>query len=124
MRHFLPAALTLLIAGVADADAQTTRTVPVSDPNWFFSPYNWYVNGAVFAETQNTGAYFKVGFTGTRASLAVDVTMLDGVPASRWPLIRSQIDDAPTQGHRLTQADVLIPLNAKDLLPGPHTLTV
>src|SRR5262245_22916114 len=95
MRYLSAIVVSLGLVGVCPADPPTTRTVPVSDPNWFFSPYNWYVNGDRFAETQNTGAYFKVGFTGTRAALAVDVAMLDGVPASQWPLIRWQIDDAP-----------------------------
>jgi hypothetical protein len=125
MRRLLPAALLLLIAGVATAaDDQLTRTVPVSDPNWFFSPCHWYINGDSFAETQNIGASFKIGFTARQASLAVDVSMLDGVSAARWPLIRSRIDDAPTQDYRLKQADTLIPMNATDLPAGPHTLTV
>ena len=41
-----------------------TGTIAVNNSNWFFSPYNWYVNGSTYAQTVNPGAYFKVAFSG------------------------------------------------------------
>ena|SRR5437879_4691692 len=40
--------VSLAVAGGAFAATPLTRTIPVSDTNWFFSPYNWYVNDSAF----------------------------------------------------------------------------
>jgi len=69
--------LSCAVAGVAVgtvasfaslASAQTT-TIPVTDPNWFLSPYNWNVSGSAYAEAARSGAYFKIGFPGTSIAL-------------------------------------------------------
>jgi lysophospholipase L1-like esterase len=123
MKPFTPIVLWLALVGVSHAQTTGTQTIPVTDPNWFFSPSNWYVSGAAFAETQNTGAYFKIGFTGTSVALQVDVSTLVG-PAAQWPLIRYQIDQNALQDIRLKQQDAILPLNSQALAPGPHSLTV
>ena len=114
------------IAVQPDGSAAPTITIPVSDTNWFFSPFNWYLNGSAFAQSQSPGAYFALRFAGTRAALAVDVASLSGagVNPSGWPVIRWQIDSGPPQDHRLKQADVLIQLNSQALAPGTHSLRV
>src|SRR5262245_25650821 len=96
-------ALVAMVAVVASIPARAaveeTRTVAVSTPDWFFSPGNWHVNGSDFAETQNPGAYFVIGFTGSHVALALDVSMLSGVPAAEWPRIRWQIDGGTPEDH-------------------------
>jgi hypothetical protein len=123
MRRFAPIVLWLALVGVSHADPPPTQAIPVSDRNWFFSPSNWYVNGSAFAETQNTGAYFKIGFTGTSVALQVDVSSVYG-PAAEWPLIRCQVDGNLAQDIRLKQQDALLPLNSQALASGTHSLTV
>jgi lysophospholipase L1-like esterase len=106
------------------AAGSATRTVAVSDSNWFFSPCNWHANGSAFAESQNPGAYFAIGFTGSQASLTLDVSMLDHVSAASWPRIRWQIDENTPEDHRLKQGDSLLPLDSNDLSTGAHSLRV
>lgn len=114
----------LAVAGGAFAATPLTRTIPVSDTNWFFSPYNWYVNDSAFAETQNTGAYFTLRFTGTQVALVLDVSPLNGVSVLDWPKIRWQIDSSLPEDHRLKQSDSQLRLNSQALAPGPHSLMV
>ncbi len=98
--------------------------IPVNDPNWYFSPYNWNVVGSSYAETPRAGAYFKIGFTGTSIAAQFDTTMLSWMQASSYPTIRYQIDDQPTQDYELHRWDGVVNLNSKALDPGQHTLTV
>lgn len=74
-------------------------TLAVNDTNWFFSPYNWIVTGSTSAQTNNAGAYFKLGFTGTSASLSFDTSALTGasVPAGSYPIIIFSVDNGPWQ---------------------------
>jgi len=51
-RTFLCLALAAQCVWGAEAFATSVRTIPVNDTNWFFSPYNWYVDGSAFAQSQ------------------------------------------------------------------------
>ncbi len=120
------AVAALMVLGCAGftASAGAQTLIPVSDPNWYFSPYNWNVVGSSYAETPRPGAYFKIGFTGTSIAAQFDTTMLSWMQASSYPTIRYQIDDQPTQDYELHRWDGVVNLNSKALDPGQHTLTV
>ncbi len=96
-------------------------TIPVDDANWFFSPYNWRLNGSTYAQTNNTGAYFKLGFTGTSLQLSVDVSMLvsASVDSDEYPAILTSIDGGAFERYQLTSADDDIFL-ATGLSAGTH----
>ncbi|HEY0007208.1 MAG TPA: SGNH/GDSL hydrolase family protein [Tepidisphaeraceae bacterium] len=73
------------------AGTTTAAVVSVTDANWFFSPYNWRTNGSAWKQTQNNGAYFKISFEGTSATLLVDTSpitnagqALSGAPKIKW----------------------------------------
>ncbi len=104
--------------------ARAQTFIPVNDANWYFSPYNWNVVGSSYAETPRSGAYFKIGFTGTSVALQFDTSMLSWMSASSYPGIRYQIDDQPTQDYQLHRWDGIVNLNSKALDPGQHLLTV
>jgi len=57
----------------------TGQNVPVTDPNWYWSLYNWaHIDGQVY--TANPGAYFRIGFNGTSVGLSLDQTSSPGTP--------------------------------------------
>ncbi len=95
--------------------------IPVDDANWYFSPYNWRLSGSTYAQTNNTGAYFKLGFTGTSLQLAVDVSMLvsAAVDAGDYPALLTSIDGGAFERYQLTSADDEIFL-ATGLSAGTH----
>jgi hypothetical protein len=97
--------------------------VPVSDPSIAYSPYNWFISGAGYAQTSNPGAYLKFGFTGTKIEVGVDVTPLKGtsVPAEHYPLVRFSVDGKPAETVELTSQTEAISC-AKGLPSGNHTL--
>ncbi|HZT43825.1 MAG TPA: GDSL-type esterase/lipase family protein [Chthonomonadaceae bacterium] len=101
-----------------------TRVVAVNDPNWFFSPDNWFRSGANFAETAQPGAYFKIGFTGTQIALRVDPAVSLQQSTYSRPIIRWQIDGDPPQDHLLQPEDHSIRFNVTPLAAGQHTLSV
>ncbi len=88
-----------------------------------FSPYNWYLNGNEFAQTSNPGAYMKVGFSGTRVSVKVDLGPLieAKVPASQYPKIRFSVDGGPGTTLQLTSTSESISC-ASNLTKGNHSL--
>jgi len=89
--------------------------ISVDDPNWFFSPYNWYLDGPNEAVAHAPGAYMKIGFTGTSAVLGVQVSQVPG----NLPKIRWSIDGGPYQIAQLSGTTVGL---ASDLASGNHTL--
>lgn len=62
--------ILFLVASVA-ATAQTT--IAMNNAAFVYSPFNWSVTSAS-AQTMNSGAYFRIFFTGTSASLTTDTT--------------------------------------------------
>jgi len=68
--------------------------IPVTDPNWYFTEQNWYVDKKEsFAQTANPGAYFKIGFTGTSTiSLWLNQSLS---PSQPMQTVRYSIDHQP-----------------------------
>ncbi len=109
----------------------------VNDPNWFFSPYNWYSDGAgslaannirassTLAWSNNPGAYFKTVFSGTSCSLLVDVSgfVANSVAAGDYPAIKYSVDGGGFTRYLLLNTDTQVTL-ATGLSAGPHTLVV
>jgi lysophospholipase L1-like esterase len=103
--------------------ATNTTLIYANDSNWFYSPYNWYVDGSSYAITNTCGAYFKIGFTGTSAALNVNVAALmsAGATSGEYPYIRWSIDEAPYQETQLTSSSTSVQL-ASGLVSGTHQL--
>jgi hypothetical protein len=89
--------------------------VPVNDTNWFFSPYNWFKNGSSEAVASAPGAYFKIGFTGTSATLGLQVSQIP----STMPKVRWSIDGGAFQVAQLAGPTQAL---ASSLASGNHTL--
>jgi lysophospholipase L1-like esterase len=107
--------------------ATATTTVPVSDANLAWSPYNWYASGSVNKQSNNPGAYVKGGFTGTSLAVNVDVSPLTAASAAAgdYPVIFYAVDPTdPTNpadftSRQLTASDASIAL-ASGLAGGSH----
>ncbi len=112
---------SLFLASCSVASASTEVTV--SDPNVFYSPYNWHRSGSEYAQTPNPGAYMKVGFTGTSLTMKIDVSSFTkaNVPAGHYPMVRYSIDNGPATDLQLTPLTASIEC-AKGLKEGSHTL--
>jgi len=94
--------------------------IPVTDPNWYWTEYNWARNSSA-AHTANPGAYFKVGFTGTSVALNIDETQS---PSSAFMNIWYSVDDTKfVQISLPTQTNATLSL-AKGLSNGNHLLEV
>jgi hypothetical protein len=91
----------------------------VSDANWFFSPYTWY-DGGTYKQAGNKGAYFKTKFSGTGATLLVDLTRLGG---SDFLTVEWSIDGGPFVPYYPTSTTTQIVLaGSGTLASGTHTL--
>jgi lysophospholipase L1-like esterase len=127
--HTGSSAATLTISDSSDsATANFTVTLPpttinVNDTNWFFSPYNWYVSGSSYAQTNNPGAYFKIGFTGTSVQLNVNTSALSGgsTPSGEYPILQYSIDDAAWTQVQLTSGNT-VGFSVSGLASGTHQL--
>jgi hypothetical protein len=97
--------------------------IPVSDPNVFFSPFNWFVSGSAYAISATNGAYVKLGFTGTSLKMNLDISAYAALygDSTFWPNIRWSIDDGPFSNQKLTSASGQLTL-ASGLADGAHTL--
>jgi len=118
-------ALTCALGLLALLQAPTTapKTVLVSDPNIFFSPYNWYKSGSAYAQSPNPGAYLKLGFIGSKIAVNLDVSPLSAahVPASQYPVLRYSVDGKPPVTVQLASNTTSLPC-ATGLSSGSHTL--
>jgi hypothetical protein len=96
--------------------------VDVSDKNIVFSPYNWYISGAAYAQSPNPGAYLKLGFTGSAITVNFDVSPLIGaaIPSDHYPLYRYSVDGGRPTTVQLAPTTTSISC-AKGLPPGKHT---
>eukprot|EP00823_Brevimastigomonas_motovehiculus_P000073 TRINITY_DN10178_c0_g1_i1.p1 TRINITY_DN10178_c0_g1~~TRINITY_DN10178_c0_g1_i1.p1 ORF type:complete len:377 (-),score=59.54 TRINITY_DN10178_c0_g1_i1:139-1269(-) len=81
--------LWVSILGAVLAHASTL--ISPTHPGWYFTEYNWYVSSA-YAQSNNPGAYFKVGFSGTSAALKLD---FKDTPQTPYMKLRYSVDDAP-----------------------------
>lgn len=124
MKAFGLLSLLLIPLGVVSRPgAQATTMVPVSDSHIFYSPYNWYQSGSAYAQSPNPGAYLKVGFTGTKVGVNVDVSPLTNakVPAAQYPVVRYSVDHGPAVTIQLTPETSSLSC-ATGLRAGNHTL--
>ncbi len=105
--------------------------IPVTNTNFYFSPYSWYSDGAgamqsnnvkagsTFVQAVNSGSYFKTTFTGTSAAIRIDNATLLG----EFPIVEWTIDGGIEQTYRYHNEDDLITL-ATGLSSGAHSLTL
>ena len=68
----------------------TYTTVPVSNSEISFSPYNWY-DATTYRQANSGGAYFKVAFTGTTLGLAIDDSQIGSTTTTDYQM-RAYID--------------------------------
>jgi hypothetical protein len=115
--------VSTLLCLALGASRAALADAPISSPDIVFSPYNWYREGSEYAQTANPGAYLKVGFTGTKIGVEMDVSplILATVPASHYPIVRYSVDGGPPKTVQLGPSTSLIPC-AEGLRPGNHTL--
>ncbi len=135
MRHIgflLLGFLMVWVGGCGSGDAlsphytievEGTR-IALSDPNLFFSPYNWSVDSTNTAITAQPGAYLTGSFQSADVRLNVDTSFLATLPNRSGPLLRWQVDSDLTHTYQLAAGDKQIPLNSGSLAAGTHTFKV
>lgn len=109
--------------GTVNYATSGSNIIPVTDSNWFFSPYNWDISGGA-AVAVNGGAYFKLGFTGTAVAVAIDVSSLvsGGISAGNYPYIRYSVDGGAQTLLQLTSGTTALTISG--LSAGTHKLMV
>lgn len=102
-----------------------STTIPVTDTNWFFSPYNWLKSGSTYAQTNTPGAYFKTKFAGTSCTVDVDVSPLTAASVSPadYPAISYSVDGGAYTRVQLTSATTTVSV-ATGLADENHTITL
>lgn len=117
----VPAA-ALTLTGYAPSIA-STNVIAVTDSNWKWSPYNWATVGSQKVAV-NGGAYFKLGFTGTAVSIALDVSSLvaGSVSAGHYPSLRYMVDNGAQTDVQLTSSSTELAVSG--LSSGTHTIEV
>lgn len=110
-----PAALSLVVSTPSG-----TRLLP-SDTKLVRSPYNWTTRNT-YLESNNSGAYLKIKFTGDSLTLTQDFSHLTGaaVTAANFPIIRWSIDNGIWNTRLLVSTDTTLTL-ATGLTAGTHT---
>lgn len=119
--------------GNAQDSSVVANTISIADSHPYFSPDNWYSDGAgamqssnihagsTVAISNNPGAYLKVSFTGTSCALNLDLSALAGTNAAYYPTVRWSVDGGPySPVHLLTSSDGTL-LVASGLSAGSHT---
>ena len=115
-------------------------TVPVTDSSAYFSPWNWYSDGAgsvggnnvkgssTYALSASPGAYLKFQLTAVAngfATVLIDTSLLSGVTAANCPTLLISIDgQTPTSVLLVTSATIQRILLGTALAAGSHTITV
>jgi hypothetical protein len=115
--------LCALLSSAMDGRAATS--VAATDSHIAYSPYNWYKNGASYAQSPNPGAYLKMGFTGTSIAVNFDVSPETNasVPAAQYPIIRYSVDGRAPVTVQLAPTTKSISC-ASGLTGGSHTLLI
>ena len=112
-----PTSFSFLLS-LAVLGATAVRLAP-SDANLTYSPYAWLVNGSS-ATTLNTGANFRLLFTGNSLNITFDVTMMVS-PASQ---LYYKVDNGPQTPFIVGSfIPVAVPVNLTQGVPY-HLLTV
>ena len=91
----------------------TTTSVAVNATGVTYSPYNWYLNGSTYAQSNYSGSYVKFSFTGT--SLGMNVAQA----ATGTQYIRWSIDNQTYQTALVANGSTLFSL-ATGLVAGTH----
>jgi lysophospholipase L1-like esterase len=111
-------------------------TVAITDANLFWSPYNWYSNGAgamqangvkgssTYILSNTPGAYLKAKFTAPvgNVTIAIDVSALTGAGAAsnQYPAVAYSLDEGAFVAVQLTSASTAITIAVATA--GVHTL--
>lgn len=112
MRNKLILAATLWL-GISTMALDGT-VIPVTDTNFLNSLTldDWATNASLVNATV-CGASFTLGFSGTaNVALQVDNTHLNGVTASRYPIIAWTVNGGPLQNHQLVAGETSVTLAA------------
>jgi lysophospholipase L1-like esterase len=98
---------------------------PVSEPNWFFSPGNWFKSGSNYALTNNPGAYSKFRFRGTGLKLGIDLTLFEATDPndSDYPYLKWRVDGGSWR-EQITTSGMTEMILARGLELADHTLEV
>jgi lysophospholipase L1-like esterase len=120
--------------------ASSPVNVPLTDPNLFFSPYNWSGNGTgaplsnnlpastALAKTNTPGAYLKFNISsaaGGFATLLLDTSSLNGITPANCPTLAISIDGQAFTTPLLAYATGTTRLNLSTNLPsGSHTFLI
>jgi hypothetical protein len=126
------------IGTIGYASSPGPTVVPVTDVNLFFSPYNWFSDGAGAMQSTNIragstyawcnmrGGYLKfkatVGAAGS-ITLNIDTTSLASVAAAGCPRIDWSVNGAAIQSQLLVSGNTTLPL-AAGLSSGTHEVFV
>lgn len=109
---------SLILAGALIFGALPTllsgAVIPVTDPNFLsaLTQNNW-VTQADAVNSTVCGASFTLGFSGTQnVTLQVDNAHLNGVTASRYPIIAWTVNGGPVQSHQLVAGETNVVLVA------------
>lgn len=117
---------TLIVAMLSVAALSASVTIPVTNTNWYFSPWTTASDGVGGSQSNNVnagstltvwngdGAYFKTVFTGTSATLNI-VAPSAGNCATAWT-----VDNGPVQTSNITSGSTVA--LATGLAAGNHTL--
>ena len=113
-------------------------TIAVTNTNLFFSPYNWYSDGSgtlqsnnikpssTYGVTNNTGAYIRLAVTsvsGGYIKLNLDTTPVNGVTASKTPILAWSVDGKALSTYQLVYSASAVQVSlATALTAGSHTL--
>jgi lysophospholipase L1-like esterase len=121
---------TLSFLDVGTLLGQAGQSVAISDPAFFFSPYNTFSDGPGPLQANNVregssyvlwnqaGSYLKVSFTGTSAVLVLDTS---SITEGEMPKVKWSLDDGPMVTRQLARGQTALPLASK-LKSGQHTL--
>ena len=116
------------------------NTALVTDPNLFFSPYNWFSDGAgalqsnnvnassTFARSNTPGAYLKCSISAVAegyATLLLDTSALSGITAANCPMLAISLDGQAFTTPLLAYATGTTRLSlSTNLSAGTHTLLI
>lgn len=115
--------------------ASTTSSIAVNADAIYYSPYNWYSDGAGALKTNNSrsdatylisntpGAYIKTRFTGTTFAMEVDVAALTGVTANQYPAIEYSVNGGSWTRIQLASSSTTLQL-ATGLSDATHTIEI
>lgn len=101
----LNSANTAESGSVTPTAGSSNVTIPFSDARIYYSPYTWDTY-ASYKSSNNAGAYFKFGFTGTSVQLNFDVSAMvaANLPAASYPIVRMVLDDTNVIDYPLTSS--------------------